>query len=59
MLSFAVPKFENHDDHSHIKNRKSIARVTEANIDYVGSVTIDEDRMDAANMIENEQVHVL
>ena len=35
------------------------ARVTEANIDYVGSVTIDEDLMDAANLIENEQVHVL
>lgn len=33
--------------------------VTEANIDYIGSVTIDEDLMDAANLIENEQVHVL
>jgi aspartate 1-decarboxylase len=33
--------------------------VTEANIDYIGSVTIDEDLMEAANLIENEQVHVL
>jgi aspartate 1-decarboxylase len=33
--------------------------VTEANIDYIGSITIDEDMMDAANLIEGEQVHVL
>lgn len=26
---------------------------------YIGSITIDEDLMDAANMIENEKVHVL
>ena len=33
--------------------------VTAANLNYVGSVTIDEDLMDAANLIENEKVHVL
>ncbi len=33
--------------------------VTEANLHYVGSITIDEDLMDAANLIENEKVHVL
>jgi aspartate 1-decarboxylase len=33
--------------------------VTQAELDYIGSVTIDEDLMDAANLIENEQVHVL
>lgn len=32
--------------------------VTEANIDYIGSITIDENLMDAANLIEGEQVHV-
>ena len=32
--------------------------VTEANLDYIGSITIDEDLMDAANLIENEQVDV-
>lgn len=33
--------------------------VTEANLDYIGSITIDEDLMDAANLIENEKVHVV
>lgn len=33
--------------------------VTEANLDYIGSITIDENLMDAANLIEGEQVHVL
>ena len=42
-----------------LKSKIHRARVTEANIDYIGSVTIDEDLMDAANLIENEQVHVL
>ncbi|MFZ5554555.1 MAG: aspartate 1-decarboxylase [Bacteroidota bacterium] len=42
-----------------LKSKIHRARVTEANIDYIGSVTIDENLMDAANLIENEQVHVL
>ena len=33
--------------------------VTEADLNYVGSITIDEDLMDAANLIENEKVEVL
>ncbi len=33
--------------------------VTEANLDYVGSITIDESLMIAANLIENEKVQVL
>jgi len=33
--------------------------VTEADLNYVGSITIDEDLIDAANMIENEKVEVL
>jgi aspartate 1-decarboxylase len=33
--------------------------VTEANLQYVGSITIDEDLMDAANIIENEKVQVI
>ena len=33
--------------------------VTEANLQYVGSITIDEDLMDAANVIENEKVQVV
>jgi aspartate 1-decarboxylase len=33
--------------------------VTEANLQYVGSITIDEDLMDAANLIEFEKVQVI
>lgn len=33
--------------------------VTEANLHYVGSLTVDEDLMDAANMIEHEKVTVV
>lgn len=33
--------------------------VKEANLQYVGSITIDEDLMNAANIIENEKVQVV
>ncbi len=33
--------------------------VTEANLQYVGSITIDEDLMDAANLVENEKVQIV
>ena len=33
--------------------------VTEANIDYIGSITLDEALMEAANIIPNEKVQVL
>ena len=33
--------------------------VTQADLYYVGSITIDEDLMDAANLIENEKVQVV
>ena len=33
--------------------------MTDANINYVGSITIDENWMDAAGIIEGEQVHVV
>ena len=35
------------------------ATVTEANLNYIGSITIDEDLMDAAGLFEYEHVHVL
>jgi aspartate 1-decarboxylase len=35
------------------------ATVTDANLHYVGSITIDRDLMDAADLVENEQVHVV
>ncbi|MFI5187974.1 MAG: aspartate 1-decarboxylase [Chitinophagales bacterium] len=33
--------------------------ITEANLNYVGSITLDEDLMNAANIIENEKVQVV
>jgi len=42
-----------------LKSKIHRATVTEANIGYVGSVTIDENLMEAANLIENEKVQVV
>jgi aspartate 1-decarboxylase len=42
-----------------VKSKIHYVTVTGANLNYIGSVTIDEDLMDAANIIENEKVHVL
>jgi aspartate 1-decarboxylase len=42
-----------------LKSKIHNAFVTEANIDYIGSITIDEELMEAANIIEGEQVHVI
>lgn len=41
------------------KSKIHRARVTDANLNYMGSITIDEDLMDASDLIEYEQVHVL
>ncbi len=35
------------------------ATVTEANLNYVGSITIDEDLLDAANILVNEKVQIV
>ena len=42
-----------------LKSKIHKVSITGANLNYIGSVTIDEDLMDAANLIENEKVHVL
>ncbi len=42
-----------------LKSKIHRARVTEANLNYTGSITIDEDLMDAANIVENERVQVV
>lgn len=41
-----------------LKSKIHKARITEANLNYIGSIGIDEDLMDAANFIENEKVGV-
>src|ERR1700755_3293406 len=42
-----------------LKSKIHRAVITEANLQYVGSLTLDEDLMDAANIIENEKVQVV
>jgi aspartate 1-decarboxylase len=42
-----------------LKSKIHRVTVTDANLNYSGSITIDEDLMDAANLIEFEKVHVL
>src|SRR5882757_3486325 len=42
-----------------LKSKIHRATVTEADLNYAGSITIDEDLIDAANLIENEKVEVL
>ena len=41
-----------------LKSKIHRASITDANLNYVGSLTIDEDLMDAANLIENEKIHI-
>src|SRR6185369_14757862 len=42
-----------------LKSKIHRVTVTEADLNYKGSITIDEDLMDGANLIENEKVEVL
>lgn len=41
-----------------LKSKIHRATVKASNLHYIGSVTIDEDLMDASNIIENEKVHI-
>ncbi len=42
-----------------VKSKLHRVTVTEANLNYVGSITIDEALMEAANLVEGEKVQVL
>ena len=42
-----------------LKSKVHRAVITEANLNYVGSLTLDENLMDAANLIENEKIQVV
>jgi aspartate 1-decarboxylase len=42
-----------------LKSKIHRATVTEANLNYVGSITIDQDLMDASNIWPNEKVHIV
>lgn len=41
-----------------LKSKIHRATITEADINYIGSITIDENLMEASNIIENERVHI-
>jgi aspartate 1-decarboxylase len=42
-----------------VKSKIHRVRVTGADLNYIGSITIDEDLMDAANIIEGEKVQIV
>ncbi len=42
-----------------LKSKVHRVTITEANLNYIGSLTLDEDLMDAANLIPNEKVQVV
>ena len=42
-----------------LKSKIHRITITEANLHYVGSLTLDEDLMDAANIIEHEKIQVV
>jgi aspartate 1-decarboxylase len=42
-----------------LKSKIHRAKITQAELHYVGSITLDLDLMEAANLIEGEKVHVL
>lgn len=42
-----------------VKSKLHRVTITEANLNYIGSITIDEDLMDAANLIEGEKVQIV
>jgi aspartate 1-decarboxylase len=42
-----------------MKSKTHRVKVTQAELNYVGSITIDEDLMDAANIIANEKVQIV
>jgi aspartate 1-decarboxylase len=41
-----------------LKSKIHRVSITQANLEYIGSITIDEDLMDVVNIIENERVHI-
>ena len=42
-----------------LKSKLHRVKVTQANLNYLGSITIDEDLMDAANLIAGEKVQIM
>lgn len=59
-LSNIELKYQKQNMFIHVmKSKLHRVKITQAELNYVGSVTIDEDLMDAANLIENEKVQIV
>lgn len=58
MLNFAL-HFENAMLVTVLKSKIHRVKVTQAELNYIGSITIDPDLMEAANMIEGEKVQIV
>ena len=42
-----------------VKSKIHRVKVTGADLNYIGSITIDNDLMDAANILEGEKIHIV
>ena len=42
-----------------VKSKIHRVKVTGADLNYIGSITIDKDLMDAANIVEGEKIHIV
>lgn len=42
-----------------VKSKLHRVKITGSDLNYIGSITIDEDLMDVANIIEGEKVHIV
>ncbi len=59
MLDLLTISLSNNMQIELLKSKIHRVKVTEANVNYIGSITIDEDLMDAALLVEYEKVHVV
>ena len=59
MLDLLTISLSNNMQIELLKSKIHRVKVTEANVNYIGSITIDEDLMDAAHLVEYEKVHVV
>ena len=54
-----MQKFLNNMQIEVVKSKLHRVKITQADLNYIGSITIDEDLMDAANFIEGEKVQIV
>ncbi len=60
MSIFAAQNFDDNKMNIEVvKSKIHRVKITDSDLNYIGSITIDEDLMDAANIIEGEKVHIV